>query len=1343
MDVEACSTGRVTFLYTAVRTLLVLSSPFFADHMHFAGMLFALLLIMTALQILILPYYRIKTNQIRAGMFMTGTYFALMSMVLGTVFHHDPPVDLSHDLPQSSHSLASVPGLLPATNATNADIAASHSSASGDASLTLASAVGMVVAVPFFWLGARLSLVWYRAVQKKERDLKDYVRPNLRRASDTGSTYEDWENFKQTVWQLVTNRKRFFTAFEVELAARAALGPSLVATGFSKELAESMFKAGIRDYPWASYIRLHFILFLDSKKHAMTQAAGELSEAWAQNPPFDIRFALRAKQREWEHQTHSENLGSEVNYLNVLEYKNLMSEATESHNQTIILLRTFWRTLANPRVSVQQLLQVPKALEQIDRAKSVATRAYRALLAKFPQSKTLLRSYGTFLEVCNEQELAKIHFQAADEIEEAQEAERAEAEAGDGDGDYDDYDEKPGGGKGGVLKKTGYGTASAKGSQRGSAHGSSHSSASATRARLAQSTVVVTEIAAVRMLSRGIIFGMVVVACVSSTCYAVVAFLVKSFLQEIVRIDKSSGQMRWLMEFCFQLRSLNLFSNSDDQAGFDDWLDSVKEVLENFRASHLGLYLGFTDQECPSSGVIQTLYTQPTVAIDQYYFTNGKETVRHYLESMWNVGNYLMGQVDEIIHMDISQLKDLRNNEPFRYVMLNAPEGVLSVAATVTDKIQEEVFQETNNAQAILGGLLGASVFILIFLAVFVFRPAFRKVRQTMRGVSEMIIHMPLKVRKALHAHHMRIPLVTDKSEDDSGQGDDRDDDLADFEEVNNRDPNTNISNTNNNDNVVDMLKPPPVVSDIAVTEAATNENTPATFRISPPPLPVRIKSSSFTVKRNRRSSIAILLPRGSANLGGAKPISMLELSDIPDDDAQLLTDGMPSGGGDNDNNTVNKNAIPKWEGMMEKKSQQQSDRSAKGGDRYAPTNEKADDDPETIALVDSGRRSVPSASRASSVGGEVKPLRRGSLKQLAEERKRRNSAEGKSRRHRRRDSASSVGSEANSEANGKGPRRASLNDIRGRKDQNDIVAVLSKRYLIAFSLIALTSAANFVCVFMFLSSTQYSSAFINYGGKRSYHVTELHFYARELFINDGLVASKPVLAQRLERCIDNLRQVHSNLVSGNASAYILPGLIRYGPQDFLLFKEKCLHVDPSNCVEGEVQNMASVTSGLDFLLQTIMDRALVVLQDNEYYGIDGQRNFTSESIYMPPKPHYNYPELMNMSIGLRDILQMDESGNLDDAMTRSMQLYKEIATERVNMIISMEAGILAFQICFLIGLYMFLFRPLVKRLRTECNRTSQFIAMLPKEVLMQVDVLRKYLSSKEREEGAGDGNGT
>eukprot|EP00741_Cyanophora_paradoxa_P003653 tig00000093_g3550.t1 len=298
----------------------------------------------------------------------------------------------------------------------------------------------------------------------------------------------------------------------------------------------------------------------------------------------------------------------------------------------------------------------------------------------------------------------------------------------------------------------------------------------------------------------------------------------------------------------------------------------------------------------------------------------------------------------------------------------------------------------------------------------------------------------------------------------------------------------------------------------------------------------------------------------------------------------------------------------------------------------------------------------------------------------------------------------------------------------------SDIISILTRRYLIAFVTIALIAAANFLVCFLFMENTQYAAAYIREAGNRWGLVTELHLWGREVYVNDWLIRSTPAVLRRLHAATLELTAVQMDLIHGNVTEKLPPALARYPAQDFLLFEEKCLHAKREDCRPGEVSNMAAVTSGVDYMLQVVMHTSFGILQEFGYFTPDGRvdEGRLAELEAEGPRPDYAIDAILQRSAPLRGMIEIDGSGNLDEALTRSMEVYQRMASEKIDTVMTVESYILALNVVFIVGLYLFVFRSVVNRLKAECTRTTQFVSMLPAQVIAQVPALHKYAGTDE-----------
>eukprot|EP00741_Cyanophora_paradoxa_P003654 tig00000093_g3551.t1 len=619
----------------------------------------------------------------------------------------------------------------------------------------------------------------------------------------------------------------FWIAFEVEVAARFV---HLDHSDAAFEAADAVYRAGYTLFPDSAYVRLAHSTYIAVHRNNPMGALQVQREAWALKPAFDVRFALVAMKRDFEQKTASSNLGEAkgMNFISVLEFRRLHEAAVTWHNESIaqqvaaapalqafqpcfllwgrLALRALWKALARTRLSESALATVPRKLEVIDRAMRTASDSYRALLQKYPNSKLLLREYGTFLNgVGNDPDLAQLHFAAADEIEDQEEGDAPAAEmrsAGGGSqasarrlqAKYAQGRMKGGGGGGGYAA---------------SAHGSATSSEFAARARgeAARQQGATQDIKHVQRVRLGILGGLALIIVLTAVFFIVIQQVFKRMGDSIQRITAASSQMRRLLEFCFMTRSLNLYGSIGDEAEFEAWRAELHETTcaarrgwggagrggppgaDLYSADSRGLYLGFPNGVGPSSTYeIASLWTDPKVTVTRYLRGPPAAEVDQRV-SLWAAGSYLNGVLklgvrlwrgagQDLAGRSMEELSRVADNEAFRFVQKNAPGNMLEVASRANRLYEEEIYSTTFASQLIIGAILAAILLSLVVLGACVFRPAFNNVRRSMRGVNEIIMAMPPFVRKAMYSRYATMRRVDDpgsehdEEEEGGGEGD-------------------------------------------------------------------------------------------------------------------------------------------------------------------------------------------------------------------------------------------------------------------------------------------------------------------------------------------------------------------------------------------------------------------------------------------------------------------------------------------------------------------------------------------------------------------------------------------
>jgi len=115
--------------------------------------------------------------------------------------------------------------------------------------------------------------------------------------------------------------------------------------------------------------------------------------------PLDLRFTLYAIERQGLDASEAKDVGKDggQSAKNLMEYRTGMKQAKEAHMSAIQAMKKFWATAAKSD-SKTQMGDMVRYLENFQKAEVVASKAYTALLYKYPTSIELLYSWATFAD---------------------------------------------------------------------------------------------------------------------------------------------------------------------------------------------------------------------------------------------------------------------------------------------------------------------------------------------------------------------------------------------------------------------------------------------------------------------------------------------------------------------------------------------------------------------------------------------------------------------------------------------------------------------------------------------------------------------------------------------------------------------------------------------------------------------------------------------------------------------------------------------------------------------------------------------------------------------------------
>eukprot|EP00741_Cyanophora_paradoxa_P010531 tig00000158_g10183.t1 len=583
--------------------------------------------------------------------------------------------------------------------------------------------------------------------------------------------------------------------------------------------AETIYRRGIIRFPASSYVHINFATFVQYYQQNPLGAITELKQAAAKRPPLDERYRLSSKRLEWEHRSYADNINGETggrsNFINVLEFRQLYDRAKENHNAALRQIKVFWSGLAKRVKKRHPLGDLSKQLRGIELPRKQAAELYETLLGKYPTSKILLRTYGSFLQIIeNDTERAQELLTKADEIEEHEAISRARMDgnvATDANGrPIGDGASAAGQGRqhdegsiasGSSRSSTGVQRAKKEKEQRRQ-NGSSHS-ASATPAR-----VKVLELRAVKQLGVGIAVGLVAIGGIAAAMYGMVRMLFDSLFQIVGRLDNDAALRRALTANVYWMRMMQMYAyenNTKEFATIHNYFDARNKILET---TSQGLYLTGLPGAPPSSHprVIHTWTKMPvkTVMFVQSTTDLGSVAKKVVDLSLWEAVQRWVSQGRGLLALKMTDFhppgifQQENFNDLFENVRLgDSDRGINWALKQLSLAYAGEMVDTIAAAKTTLGGLFAAEVAIIAFTAIFVIRPAIRRVSSTKHGLGDLVHATPPSVIRQIAKWYREALFVDeeiasqgssdsdgDSGSDGSGEGGQSDDDNADGSDV-------------------------------------------------------------------------------------------------------------------------------------------------------------------------------------------------------------------------------------------------------------------------------------------------------------------------------------------------------------------------------------------------------------------------------------------------------------------------------------------------------------------------------------------------------------------------------
>eukprot|EP00741_Cyanophora_paradoxa_P017446 tig00020965_g16855.t1 len=1199
----------------------------------------------------------------------------------------------------------------------------------------------------------------------------------------------------------------FETPYIAELCSRSLLEREAQPSDEAKQKAEALLRAGIEQFPSSAYIQLQYAHFLKAFAKNANAAGQEVRNCWRKEPAIDFRYEAHSTKIFWERQSQlhgGDKAGAAAaDLFSSADNKRMYDKARQGHTRTLKLIRAFWATLSKKNLHVAGALDdVPRRLADIDLQAKDAEVAYTSLLKRASTPPPLQRTPPT-----NDKAKSQLYYMKADEVEE-NESKTASLSASQSQSQSQ-------------SQSAGAGAQSASESQSASS-GASSSAAAKKRAMTKELKLRSNETRAVTKLFWGVILGLLFLGAVSCSMFIVVKIMFVQYDQALTRLRTISFQRRRVVAVNNMVRWMNLGSLRNNTALYSHWASEVGIRSKDFSQDHHGLYFGYTDRVLPASseGAVREFWGKPVLKVVKHFPGPPLYEISEK-QSIWDAGNEIMIACKRISLMHIDQFKDMQKLKEAKFVFQNALFGLMGTI---------------EKAKWIILAVCLVAQFLLIGEALFVFRPSFKAVRLTMRGVSDILVGMPRALVKQTakfysKAHKRDKDNDGESNSDDSkshsgsssdegkskGSGSsDRSDasddeegrraarrkrrvsrkkstartDEGDEETVKGDDETAKGETSAEEEEEEDAKKKrgkhrkskdkeekhhhhrkgrkgskagkeaekggrgrgrsesedaaemeaelekararalrrgpaakkgkpralegaeaaPAVVMKMQATlleeeaegDGETRETTPSFQRLAPGDGEEADAAAGAGTDRSAASRIVmhslnvghdpddvkiesgvIVSPKEAPRRSNLKELGLAELDDLFDKIREGKDDGKPLRKGDPD-------AKP-----------------GKKARRFSLF-EIANSLGLQMQLRPPRRRSVEAGAAPAGAGQGI--LRKPSMdeKQMVEAVKGAE-AEGKAKGDKAEQEADEKKKKKEEE---KKKKKAAKAAAAGEREGHgpDVLDLLTRKYMLSFILIGGIFIANFLICFFILDAGKNFAFEINLAGRRRSIAREVAFYTRELYINDGIFLERDDIYFRLVKKVALFKEIHQGLKSGDPSLNELDKVMYDAPQ--------CLRLAESKCTKDRVEDLELVDNGLDALVMGVLDLVIAIMQE------------TTPDLLLTGKEDPSIvvkKNYFNINSKNLDLMMEIDDGDLDDGLNRAAAAFVTEAINSMSIIELIEALILAFNIVFLGFLYIYLFAPMLSRLREESGRTGQILRMLPKDVVIKCPHLHMY----------------
>eukprot|EP00741_Cyanophora_paradoxa_P005938 tig00000949_g5756.t1 len=539
------------------------------------------------------------------------------------------------------------------------------------------------------------------------------------------------------------------THFDAELAVRVLLHRDHSPPAVAK--AEAIYRYAITEFPTTVYLQLQLANLLKAFVNNQNAAYAEIRIGWRKEPTIDYRYELHATKLFWERQAQLYNSQTgqvaSADLFSSADAKKQYESARQSHTKTLKLTRQFWMQLTKKNLHVVGALDdVPRRLADIHHVALTAENAYVVLIKRYGSSKILLRSYASFLEHClNDKARAQLYYMKADEVEES-ESKTASLSASQSQSQSQ-------------SQSAGGGMQSASESQSASS-GASSSAAAKKRAANKELKLRSNETKAVKRLFWGVIVGLLLLGGLACAMFIAVKLLFVEYSQNNNRLRFISFQRRRVVAVNNMIRWMHLGAITNNSALFKHWASEVGIRSKDFSYDHRGLYFGY------DSGVAAGMPPSTNPEIVKYWKDKETAVVLHYpgppvyeikeKQTIWDAGNTIMIMCRRISLMNPEHFRDIAKIREVKYVFQNALFGILDALNVGAGVYEDDVMNTIEKAKYILLAICLFSCLTLLCEALFVFRPSFKKVRVTMRGVSDILEGIPRPLLKQVAKYYSK-----------------------------------------------------------------------------------------------------------------------------------------------------------------------------------------------------------------------------------------------------------------------------------------------------------------------------------------------------------------------------------------------------------------------------------------------------------------------------------------------------------------------------------------------------------------------------------------------------------